>query len=105
MNALSLKRTPAALVGVLLLAGAQTAHANYLTYGNTLRTAGLGSATDIHYGPGNATAAVVNSTIPTGNPADPWVELGSVEGGSSGPGTIVNGKLTVTVSSGSWGGG
>ena len=66
----------------------------------SFRTASLGSADAIGYtGSGNATAAIV--TGHTGGAA--WTEVGSVAGGSGGPGTYINGGLTVVVTSGNWG--
>lgn len=90
--------------GAYLMAAGES-QAVYLTYTSTDRTAGLGDATSVNVGSGNATAAVVNATLPTGDVLDPWVERGSVEGGSAGPGTITDGDLTVEVLTGNWGSG
>lgn len=98
------KSALALCTGALLMAAGES-QATYITYSSADRTAGLGSATSVKWGPGNATAAVVNATLPTGDAGDPWVERGSVAGGSAGPGTIMDGDLTVEVLTGNWGSG
>ena len=88
--------------GAFLMAAGES-QAVYISYTSLDRTAGLGDATSVNVGTGNATAAVVNATLPTGNALDPWVERGSVAGGNAGPGVIVDGDLTVEVLTGNWG--
>lgn len=100
----STKITLALCAGITLLAAAQS-QAGYVSYTSADRTAGLGDAINVVVGSGNASVNVINAEIPTGNPLDPWVERGSVEGGDEGPGTLVDGILEITVLSGNWGSG
>lgn len=105
VKAKSSKNTSLALCAGAALLVAASSHAGYVSFTSADRSAGLGDAIDVIAGNGNATAAVVNSENPTGDITDPWVERGSVAGGNSGPGTLVDGVLEITVLSGNWGSG
>ncbi len=68
------------------------------------RQASLASATAGAFGTGNATAAVVNGTVPF-NSLAPWTEVGSAEGAEGTSGILIDGLLTVNLTSGTWGSG
>lgn len=80
---------------------ASFSHGAVITLGGPLpdmRTATLSSAESGFTGSGNATAAVVSTTL-----GGTWTERGSIEGGSAGPGSLSDGMFNVVVSSGTWG--
>lgn len=101
------KLTSLGVLSSALVLGSLEGKAVSLSAGNAFRTATLGDATSVNTGSGNATAAIVNDALPTGNPADPWVEVADIAGGSGGPGdyTDSNNKFKIVVTTGSWGGG
>jgi hypothetical protein len=91
----------AAVAATVWLSSLATSQAAYLTFGNSFRTAGLGDASALYTGTGNATVTDVNAA--TG--FTDWVERGSNNAPGSGSGTLSNGWLTVEILTGSWGNG
>jgi hypothetical protein len=91
-----------ALSATAWLSSLATSQAGYLTVSTEFRTAGLGEASTVYTGPGNAKVSVVNAA--TG--LNDWVEVGSAEAPKSGSNILEDGWLKVELDLGStWGNG